>query len=145
MRPVESVYSLSPKLDSVKSSKRRPVDGGNGRSELSRCAPTVGGEDADEIDSISYCYHTVTKNRGKERKAALRVGGLSFLSSIAYLSNLMGGSLFLLPDGTPYHVDSMLFPCLPYVKTAQQATTSVVFEQGMREVIGMKRAFPDIM
>lgn len=61
MRPVESVYSLSPKLVSVKSSKRRPVDGGNGRSELSRCAPTVGGEDADEIDSISYCYHTVTK------------------------------------------------------------------------------------
>lgn len=93
----------------------------------------------------AICYHKVTKNRGKERKTTLRVGGLSFLSSIAYLSNLMGGSLFLLPDGTPYHVDSMLFPCLPYVKTAQQATTSVVFEQGMREVIGMKRAFPDIM
>ena len=67
MRPVESVYSLNPKLVSVKSSKRRPVDGGNGRSELSRCAPTVGGEDADEIDSISYCYHIVTKKIEERR------------------------------------------------------------------------------
>lgn len=54
MLPVESVYSLSPKLVSVKSSKRRPVDGGNGRSELSSYAFTARGKDANEIDSVSY-------------------------------------------------------------------------------------------
>ena len=54
MRPVESVYSLSPKLGSVKSSKRRPVDGGNGRSELFSYAFTAGGKDADKIDSVSH-------------------------------------------------------------------------------------------
>ena len=46
---------------------------------------------------------------------------------------------------TPHHVDLVLFPCLPYVKTIQEAIASVVFEQGMREVVRVERTFPDVI
>ena len=46
---------------------------------------------------------------------------------------------------TPHHVNLVLFPRLPHVKTVQETTAPVVFEQRVREVVRVERAFPDVM